>query len=54
VANGFWRVGGDNLSGWTSAPTSKYFNGSIDEVSIYPTVLTSSQVHAQYIAGTTP
>ena len=54
VANGFWRVGGDNLSGWTSAPTSKYFNGSIDEVSIYPKVLTSSEVDAQYVAGTTP
>ena len=53
VAKGFWRVGGDNLNGWTSAPASKYFNGAIDEVSIYPTVLTTSQVNAQFVSGTT-
>ena len=53
VAKGFWRVGGDNLNGWTSAPASKYFNGAIDEVSIYPTVLASSQVNAQFLFGTT-
>lgn len=53
VATGFWRVGGDNLGGWTSAPTSRYFNGSIDEVSIYPTVLTAIQVQDQFVAATT-
>ena len=41
------------LNGWPSAPTSRYFNGTIDEVSIYPTVLTATQVRAQYVAGTT-
>ena len=46
--NGYWRVGGDNLGGWTNQPSSAYFNGTIDEVSIYPRVLTDQQVLAQY------
>ncbi len=53
--SGYWRVGGDTLSGWTSAPTSNFFNGSIDEVAIYPTALTAAQitphVHRQPPAG---
>jgi len=40
------------LNGWPSAPTSRYFNGTIDEVSNYPTVLTATQVRARYVAGT--
>lgn len=43
---GYWRVGGD--SSWNGDP---YFRGSIDEVSIYPTVLTKDQVMAQYVAS---
>ena len=46
--NGQWRVGGDNVGSWPNQPTSNYFNGVIDEVSIYPTVLTKQQIRAQY------
>ena len=49
--NGFWRIGGDSLNGFTSKPSSGYLNGSIDEVSIYPTVLTRDQIVAQYVAS---
>ena len=52
--SGFWRVGGDSLSGWTSRPTSMYLAGSIDEVSIYPTALTKDQVLEQYVASGRP
>ncbi|WP_344801810.1 PKD domain-containing protein [Microlunatus ginsengisoli] len=45
---GYWRVGGDNIGGWPNQPSSNYFNGSIDDVAIYPTVLTSAQVRAHY------
>ncbi len=45
---GYWRVGGDNISGWTNQPSSFYFNGSIDEVAIYPTALTGAQVRDHY------
>ena len=48
---GYWRVGGDNIGGWPNQPSSGYFNGSIDEVSFYPTVLTKDQVMAQYVAS---
>ena len=51
VYNGYWRVGGDNLGGWPSQPSSNYFAGSIDEVAIYPTALTTQQVAAHYQAS---
>lgn len=46
--NGYWRVGGDSLTGWPSAPGSAYFNGSIDEVAIYQYALTGDQVASHY------
>ncbi len=45
---GYWRVGGDNLSGWPNRPTSNFFEGQIDETAVYPTTLSSSQVSAHY------
>ncbi|MEV6076441.1 LamG domain-containing protein [Streptomyces sp. NPDC052069] len=45
---GYWRVGGDNLSGWPNRPTSNYFAGQIDETAVYPTALSASQVSAHY------
>ena len=48
---GSWRVGGDNLSGWPSRPSSDYFAGQIDETAVYPTVLSGSQVLAHYEAS---
>ncbi|MFE2544546.1 LamG-like jellyroll fold domain-containing protein [Actinacidiphila glaucinigra] len=48
---GYWHVGGDNLSGWTSRPTSNYFAGSIDETAIYPSVLSASQIAQHYNLG---
>ena len=45
---GAWHVGGDNLSGWPSKPSSNFFAGDIDETAIYPTVLTLAQVQNHY------
>lgn len=42
--NAYWRLGGDSLAGWPGRPTSDYFAGTLDEVALYPTVLTSAQV----------
>ena len=42
--NGYWRVGGDNLNGWPSRPTSNFFNGTIDEVAVHGYALTAAQV----------
>ncbi|PCC34446.1 PKD domain-containing protein [Glutamicibacter sp. BW77] len=52
---GYWRVGGDNTSGWPASPSSSYLSGSIDEVAIYENVLSAQQVQAHYrIAGYPP
>ena len=47
--SGYWRVGGDSLTGWPSAPTSAYLAGTIDDVAIYPTVLSSTQVDSHFV-----
>jgi Concanavalin A-like lectin/glucanases superfamily len=49
---GYWRVGGDSLSGWPSRPTSDYFKGTIDEVAVYPGVLSAGQVADHYTSRT--
>jgi PKD repeat protein len=48
LTGGYWRLGGDTLSGWPSAPSSSYFSGSLDETATYRTVLTPAQVAAHY------
>ena len=49
---GYWRIGGDSLSGWSSAPSSANFAGGIDEVAVYGAPLDASQVLNHYRAGT--
>jgi FOG: PKD repeat len=51
---GYWRVGGDNLNGWPNQPSSSFFNGTIDDVAIYPTALTANQVVAHYVDSGRP
>ena len=48
---GYWRLGGDNNGGWSGSSSSAYFAGQIDEFSVYPTVLSTQQVLAQYAAA---
>lgn len=47
---GYWRIGEDTCS-WTDAPSSAYFYGLIDEVSLYSGSLTSTQIAGIYQAG---
>lgn len=49
--SGYWRVGGDNLNGWTNVPSNSYFNGTVDEAAVYPSVLSATQVAAHWAAG---
>jgi hypothetical protein len=49
--NGYWRVGGDNLGGWPSQPQATAFTGSVDEVAIYPKVLTADQIREHHRLG---
>jgi len=56
---GYWRVGGDNLSGWNldywghdsqggTEPNSYYFRGSIGDVAVYPYAMAGARVAAHY------
>lgn len=49
--SGYWRMGYDNLSGWASAPSSNYINGSIDEARVYSRQLSDKEVTGDYTAG---
>jgi PKD repeat protein len=47
--NGYWRIGADNLSSWPNRPQgSDRFSGSIDDVAIYPTALSTATVLDHY------
>ncbi|MDJ0337979.1 PKD domain-containing protein [Cryobacterium sp. PH31-O1] len=48
---GYWRIGGDNLSGWTSRPASDYIAADIDEVAVYNTALSASAVARHNLIG---
>lgn len=48
---GYWRVGGDSLGGWPSAPLSSNFSGALDEVAVYNSALSSDAVQAHWQRG---
>lgn len=41
---GYWRIGGDSLSGWPSAPSSSYVRATMDEFAVFGYALTDKQV----------
>ena len=45
---GYWRIGYDNLSGWPSAPSSFYFDGTMDDILIYHRALSAAEVAILY------
>ena len=59
--SGYWRVGGDNLNGWSldplsnsqhlTEPNSFFFQGTIGDIAVYPTALSAAQVAAHYAAN---
>ncbi|MFJ9793595.1 DNRLRE domain-containing protein [Streptomyces globosus] len=51
---GYWHVGGDNLSGWPSRPTSNFFAGQLDETAVYGKVLTAAQVKNHFDLAKAP
>ncbi|MBO3096483.1 PKD domain-containing protein [Cellulomonas dongxiuzhuiae] len=49
--NGYWRIGGDVLSSWLNRPSTDYFAGTIDEVAVYPRVLTPQEIRSHVTAA---
>ena len=49
---GWWRIGGDRLTGWPSRPSSDYLAGTLDEVAVYDRVLSAEAVAAHHAVGT--
>jgi len=52
--NGYWRIGGDQLNGWPSQPSSNFLAGSIADVAIFPTVLTGATIANEYTVAENP
>jgi hypothetical protein len=52
VFTGYWRIGYDNLNGWTNNPSNYYFKGNLAWAAVYPYALSPAQVTAHYRAGT--
>lgn len=51
TATGFLVAGGGNFTGWTNQPTSSFFAGSLDEITIYAKALTAAQIAAMFGAA---
>ncbi len=49
--SGQWRIGWDNLAGWSEVPTSEYYQGSLAWASVHATALSAAQVQEIYAAG---
>lgn len=49
---GYWRIGGDNLSGWPDAPSNAYVTARMDEVAVYARVLSPQEVSQHFAIGT--
>ena len=54
AANGYWRLGGGNLTGWPNAPSSSNLAGTFDEVAVYPVALSAARVAAHFNPTSVP
>ena len=48
---GWWRLGGDTLNGFSNKPSNVNFTGSVDDVALYSTPLTAAQIANHYNAS---
>ena len=53
MPTGYWRAGGEQMTGWAGNP-DQYFDGTLDELAVYPTELSQARVTAHRTAGITP
>ena len=50
--SGYWRMGFDNLTGWTNVPSSNYFSGQLDDIRVYDKAISASDIASLYSLGT--
>lgn len=48
---GQWVIGGDAMTGWSGASTSKFFKGLLDDVAVYPTALGRTEIRSHVSAA---
>ena len=53
MPTGYWRAGAEQMTGWAGNP-DQYFDGTLDELAVYPTELSQARVTAHRNAGLTP
>ena len=53
MPSGYWRAGAEQMTGWAGNP-DQYFDGTLDELAVYPTELSQARVTAHRTAGITP
>ncbi|MBW9111645.1 DNRLRE domain-containing protein [Microbacterium ureisolvens] len=51
TGNGYWRIGGGNLTSWPSAPLNSYFRGTLDEFSLYSGGVSATEIARHYALG---
>jgi PKD repeat protein len=51
IYNGYWRIGADQTNGLLNKPTNAGLAGTIDDVAVYPTALTPSDIQSHYLAS---
>ncbi|WP_284549728.1 PKD domain-containing protein [Aestuariimicrobium sp. T2.26MG-19.2B] len=49
--SGYWRIGGDNISGWPNTGSSNYLSGSIADVAVYDRALTRTEIDNHWVAS---
>ncbi|WP_224999641.1 LamG-like jellyroll fold domain-containing protein [Cesiribacter sp. SM1] len=52
--SGYWKIGSGNTTGWPEAPSSHYFAGSLDDISIFNRRLSATEITSLYSAGSAP
>ena len=48
---GYWRIGYDNLTGWSGVPTNWRFTGNLAFAAAYTRALSATEVTEHYLAG---
>ena len=46
--SGYWRIGGDTVSGWSNKPPAKGLSASVDDVATFPFALSATKVKDEF------